>query len=49
MKRCFGAILTYFDQLAVEFAEILEGPKGTVTYRAHQFSFQRPLTCSENF
>lgn len=27
MKRRFRAILTYFDRLAVEFAEILKGPK----------------------
>lgn len=39
MKRCFRAILTYFDQFAVEFAEILKGPKGIVTFPAHQFSF----------
>lgn len=45
MRRCF---LTHFDHLAVEFAEILKGPKGTVAFRAHQFSFQRPLTFSEN-
>lgn len=39
MKRCFRAILTFFDRFAVEFAEILKGPEGIVTFRATNSAF----------